>query len=178
MYSPQMVAELNSLSRDLRTLCDRAEVLLKQREKRKLAVTTRRQIKQRKIIVETVSKKFGVPPRLIYLRDQHESVARARQVCMAIACSDLLLHREQTGRLFKRATTTVTKAQIAVQNLADTDARFASTFAAVRDEIKARLATLKNPRPQPDATKFFCGGLFPRRLYKQNLIDATGASSV
>ena len=98
MYSPQTVAELKFLSRDIRALCDRAEVLLKQREKRNLAVTTRQQIRQRKIIVETVSKKFGVPARLIYLLDRHESIARARQVCMAIACSDLHLYREQDGQ--------------------------------------------------------------------------------
>jgi chromosomal replication initiation ATPase DnaA len=178
MYSPQTAAELNSLTRKLRSMIERMEGLLNQREEGKLAVTMRQQIRQRKIIVETVSKKIGVPPRLIYLRDRHERVARARQVCMAIACSDLNLFREQTGRLFKRCPNAVSKAQIAVQNLADADAHFASAFAAVRAEIKARLATLKNPRPQPPAPKIFCGGLSPRRPYKQNLIEAIGASSV
>jgi chromosomal replication initiation ATPase DnaA len=123
--------------------------------------TRRQQIRQREIIVETVSKKFGVPSRLIYLRDRHESIARARQVCMVSARSDLNLTLAQAGRLFNRSVVAVFKAQIAVQNLADTDARFASLVAACRDEIKARLSSLKNPHPQPAVPKNFAGDYPP-----------------
>lgn len=137
-----LLRELRARLREARALIEHLEGLLRQREQCDLAIVARQQIRQRAIIVAVVSQNFGVPARLIYSRDRHAKIALARQVCMFIACSDLKLFREQTGGLFKRVPGTVIKAQIAVTNLAETDARFAAALGAVQAEIKTRLATI------------------------------------
>jgi chromosomal replication initiation ATPase DnaA len=131
--------QMNSVARDLRTLIARAEKLLAAGSGGNLSGITPEQTKQIKAIVEIVSEKTGVPNREIFSRDRHEPQARARQICMVLARSELKLSYHLTGKIFHRDHGTVDAAEKAIEDLVQTNCSFARTVAGITAEVRSKL---------------------------------------
>ena len=139
------VSQLQSFIRRLQALIKRGEDLLCQRNRAIQEAERRQRARQLSTIVGIVSKRLRVSPAKIYSRDRHAQIALARQVCMAIARADLKIYREHVGTFFLRYPGAVDWAQKTIQNRAETNSRFAVTFASVRADVKARIGASQSP---------------------------------
>jgi chromosomal replication initiation ATPase DnaA len=132
--------ELRAIGREMLRLMDRADYLLGRINNQvDLTGITPTHTKHMEIIVDVVCTKFGVPQRMIYSRDRHEAVARARQVCMVLGRERLKLSSPQIGKMFRRDHGTVLAAEKTIANLVETNAVFRRDFAEVIASIEREL---------------------------------------
>jgi chromosomal replication initiation ATPase DnaA len=136
--------ELNTVLRDLRSLVVRAEALLDRAgglRDTSLAGVTPEQTKKVQVVVEVVSQRLGVPVRDIFSRDRHELIARARQLCMMLACRELRLSSTQVGIVFRRDHADVLWACKRVEGRLNSKCDFGRQLAGITAEVRTRLST-------------------------------------
>ena len=135
--------KLHSVVRDLRQLLDRADLFLGRVHRDMDAKSTERVDAERQMetVISVVARRHGVPERLVYSRDRHETVVRVRQICMAIGHDRLTLSQRAIGKLFRRSPLTVAFALKTIRNLRETDPRFLASYNAVVAGVDKQLGS-------------------------------------
>ena len=130
---------MDTVSRQLRTLMARAERLLQTIEGNTSITVDPSKIKATESIVDLVCTRTGVPARMVYSRDRHESVARARQICMVLCRTKLRLSLSQVGMLFQRDHGTVMSAETVIANLRETSPKFNEHYATIESAVDSKI---------------------------------------